>query len=285
MFHLFYLKAKIFVNVLNRKLNKSHVFGIIKTKMRLIVWNLYQKEIDLEKIELLRKVINEDEIVVSLIGVKRETKEILMEAFPEYLFEHSLDKKATFEFSSKLREIGILFILSPSFTIKSRSTYPGALLDERTYVLELIYNKRDYKLLSFFSTGEEKPNEMKSIENLGFAELISILKPSMSLFSIPEPLVDNIDINKLVFQDNFDKGQGGRAIFQELKKSRNVDSFLEVNNKLPFSYINKKNKRLRHDFIYTSHFDVRIKESYYLYKEAVSVNSDHAIVVTICKLI
>ena len=78
MFHLFYLKAKIFVNVLNRKLNKSHVFGIIKVKMRLIIWNLYQKEIDLEKIELLRKVINEDETIVSLIGVKREAKEIYL---------------------------------------------------------------------------------------------------------------------------------------------------------------------------------------------------------------
>lgn len=252
--------------------------------MRIIQWNIYNKTFDIKKAEFIKSVIKDEETIVCLLGVRLEDKTFISNAFKDYLISYSLDKKMVLTFSSPLRQFGVLFILSPSFKLISESTYPGAILDERTYILEAKYNERIYKLLGFFGFQDDKREEIKSIENLAFAELISILKPSISFFSITEPKVDSLDINKLIFNDNFDKGLGGRTVFQELKKARNVDSFLEINTRLPFSFI-KQNKKLRHDYIYTKYLDVRIKESYYLYKEAIENDSEHALIVTFCKLI
>ena len=97
-----------------------------------------------------------------------------------------------------------------------------------------------------------------------------------------EPSVDTYDIDKTIFHDNKDKGEGARTFFKVLSENNLFDN-VKIQYKKPLSneYIipsvklsTGKYKRYDHLLV-----NFKIKSINYLMNEALAAGSDHALVV------
>ncbi len=252
--------------------------------MKIIDWNISYNHAAGPKVELLKKVIDNDSYIAILQEVMPVQYEVIKKHFENA--RYSLDYRKPGKFDTKQRQLGIAIITSDDIIIKQADVLSRCLLPDRTLVVDVDYKGHTLRIIGLHSITGVSHKKAKSMQFLSFAESIDELQPDIIAFDANEPAIDHYDIEKMEFFDNQDKGKGAETFFKTLRETGLQDVYL-VNYDIE-KYIKGEplttshrfavnNKSKRYDFIFINK-DLVALQSDYLYDEAVRAGSDHAII-------
>jgi len=153
---------------------------------------------------------------------------------------------------------------------------------------ELKLNNSKINILGFHSLTGVSYKRAKSEQFISIAEFLHDRQFNFLCFDANEPKVDSYNISELEFFDrNGDKGKSASLLFGENKVHELEDAFrsfiADKSNKylskspLATSFILTGGVEKRYDYIYYDK-DWKVKSLKYLYNEAISAGSDHALV-------
>lgn len=256
--------------------------------MRLILWNIsYLNKIN-PKIELLKSNITNSTNIV-LLEVMPSAYEVIKDSFSStHNIYYSLDLRIPSKFDGKNRSLGVLLLISKTYNSKNFSVINRSPFPDRTGIIDFEINNDSFRLLGLHSVTGSGYKKTKSSQFFTFAEAVDEYKPDIVMIDANEPSVDSPDFEDNVYFNNQDKGKGAYTFFNEMIKN-NLDDSLRINNTfndspLEVSYITHKTKRdqiylKRYDHIYINTNRFNVTNVNYLYDEAVTSGSDHAMVI------
>jgi exonuclease III len=251
--------------------------------MRLISWNLsYQHKIN-PKIDLLKRYVDSDTIVVLQETVPHYTASLEAAFVDEYHLFYSLNKREPSAFDGKERKLGVMVIVPKSFERINFEALQRTPFPDRTVYLKMKKNDITYSLFGLHSVTGVDYKKAKSVQYFTFAESVQTYKPDFVMIDANEPKIDHPEIDKIEFFHNKDKGKGVKTFFSELLNNGLADSFRSISksNTIPLTVSHKVNKKFdrRYDYIFVNINKYDIKNVEYIYDEAIEVGSDHAIVI------
>lgn len=256
--------------------------------MRLILWNIsYLNNIN-PKIELLNNLITHNTNIVLLEVMPSAYKEIKDKFSNTHNLYYSLDLRTPSKFDGKNRQLGVLLLIAKTFNSKNFNVLNRTPFPDRTGVINFEINKSSFRLFGLHSLTGSGYKKTKSSQFLSFTEAVDKYKPDIVMIDANEPKVDAIDFNDNVYFNNQDRGKGAHTFFKEMVKNNLIDSFRvgKIFNEGPLeiSYITHQTKRndeylKRYDHIYINTDKFIVNNVEYLYEEAITAGSDHALVI------
>jgi endonuclease/exonuclease/phosphatase family metal-dependent hydrolase len=250
--------------------------------MKIITWNISYFTKYEPKIKLLKNKVLNDSFIIILQEVKQNVYSKLLKDFKDHNVSYSLNIRKPGKYDTGSRKLGVVIITSNDFVLLEERVYERALLPDRTLFVRVKKGNKEYKVLGLHSITGVDHKKAKSIQFYSFAEAIDELKPDIVGIDANEPNLDTYDIDKTVFHDNKDKGEGAKTFFKVLSEYNLVDN-VKAQYKKPISkeYIIPSVKLStvkykRYDYLFVNFKIMSIK---YLMDEALKAGSDHALVV------
>lgn len=226
---------------------------------------------------------------------KKDTICILEEVTPDHYYklcsifsdaniEYSLDYRKPGKYDTKQRQLGVCIITSKDIEILNAKCLERCLLPDRTLLVDIKVNSNELRVMGLHSITGCDHKKAKSIQFLSFAEAIDEYKPDIVAFDANEPEADHYDVEQMTFfKGNRDKGMGAKTFFYSLGQHELYDSYVMHYDSIDYvegeplavSHVINGEINRRYDFVFTNRYVVNSK---YLYKEAVEVGSDHALI-------
>ena len=258
--------------------------------MRLISWNIsYQNKIE-SKIDLIKANINDETIIVLLEVLPNDYKKLSDTFSSDFSIYYSLNIRKPSSFDTRSRKLGVLILVSKSFSFLQYTLLDRTPFPDRTGLLTVFKNEHKITIMGLHSVTGVDYKKTKSVQFFSFAEAVNTFKPDFVMFDANEPKIDHPDIEKIEFASNRDKGKGAKTFFDEMNKNDLQDAYRMVSDSktipLTVSYKTNKsskaikdnfNKRYDHVFVNTNKYSVDSVS--YLYDEAIGAGSDHAMVI------
>lgn len=254
--------------------------------MKIIDWNIsYIGNVD-TKIKYLETMVNNETAIVILQEVTEKIYKRLKNTFKHYNIEYSLNYRIPSKYDTKSRKLGIVIMTSKDVEIIDVKVIDRCIFPERTLLVEVKHQNVIMKVLGLHSITGCDHRKAKSIQFYSFAETIDIYKPDIVGIDANEPRIDNYDVDKMVFFDNKDKGNGAKTFFQTLNENNLIDSLSYKYHKDKFKYgvplaishkINKKIAK-RYDFIFVNKNKLKDFVVKYHYENSINAGSDHSLV-------
>lgn len=257
--------------------------------MRIINWNISWSNRVENKITYLQSLIEGK----SFLAILQEVKPFAYEALTQSLgdisnIEYSLNYRAPGKFDTDSRKLGVAILTSKDLKITKAQALGRALMPDRTIMVDVEYNGSPLRILGLHSITGCHHLKAKEIQFFSFAEAIDEYKPDIVGIDANEPQYDHYEINKMIFFDNHNKGNGCKSFFETMKLNGMVDSFVKnydtakyINGEhLTTSHIIKRgHKKVRYDFIFVKNEKIRNYSCTYDYDNAVTAGSDHAAII------
>lgn len=254
--------------------------------MKLINWNVSYAGSFEKKFEYLRKIIEDQDVIVIMQEITETAYLKLKEMFGDYKIEYSLNYRKPSKFDTKSRRLGVAIMVSNSIEVVNATVLDRCLLPDRTMFVEILKDNMLYKVLGLHSITGCDHKKAKSIQFFSFAEAIEEYKPDIVAIDANEPKYDSNDIEKMVFFDNKDKGKGAKTFFTTLVENDLMDSLgkenlnNDLNQEEPLKVSHVINKRInkRYDFVFLNKDKFKDYKIKYNYEDALEAGSDHALI-------
>lgn len=257
--------------------------------MKVINWNISYMNAAEPKIAYLDSIVEGNPFIAILQEMTPEQYSMFRKRYPN--IRYSLDYRIPGKYDTRQRKLGIAIVASSDFHIEDARVLDRCLLPDRTLLVDL--KSEDGLLLRIMGlhsiTGIDH-KKAKSIQFLSFAEAIDLYRPDIVAFDANEPKQDHFLVDKMVFFDNKDGGEGAHTFFRTLNDIGLSDTYLahyDTKNYVPGEpltmshLIQLGDQKRRYDFVFARD-TLRIADSEYHYKDSVKAGSDHALnVVTI----
>ncbi len=257
--------------------------------MKIINWNIsWLHDID-KKIIYLQKITEGQPFVIILQEVTEISYKKLNSVFSSSAtVAYSLNYRKPGKFDTNSRKLGIAIIISKDIFITDISVLERTVFPERTLYVDAVWNNTPLKILGLHSITGCQHKKAKSIQFYSFAEAVDFFKPDIVGIDANEPKVDHYDIHKMLFYDNFDKGNGCKTFFETLSLYSLDDAFSKNYDTEKFIFgealatshkIGKTDKKVRYDFLFLNNEKFRNYSCRYEYEQAIQAGSDHASVI------
>ena len=255
--------------------------------MKVISWNIGWGS-KKEKIALMLKHKLEQSLCVACLQEVTPSVKKYLQSFigEQYLYLYSLDSRFVGEFDTKSRKLGVLIIISKTFTFLYSHVLDRTPFPDRTLFVSFAYLGVEYRVMSLHSVTGCNYSKAKSVQFYSFAEAIAAYHPDIVTFDANEPKEDHFDEDKRVYFDNKDKGRGAKTFFKTLVNCNLQDAYASLFDKNSFqkgsplavSHIINKKECKRYDFVYI-HRKFNIIKCEYLYDESIKASADHSMVI------
>lgn len=257
--------------------------------MRLLSWNISYQNHVISKIELIKKYLKDDMVIV-LMEVVEKDYFILKQAFENsFHISYSLDLRKPSAFDTRSRKLGVVILVSKAYQMEAFDVLNRTPFPDRTGYVMFSKEGHHIKLLGLHSITGVDYKKTKSIQFYSFAESIDSIKPDIVCMDINEPNVDHPNIKDIEFHSNKDSGNGAKTFFYEMYQHNLQDTLRQVSQSLTIpltvSYKTNKNSSLdnekfykRYDYIFVNINKYNIENVTYLYEESIKAGSDHAMI-------
>ncbi len=254
--------------------------------MKVIDWNISYMGIVDKKIEYLMRIINNESTIIILQEVTENTYKFLKDIFKNYNIEYSLNYRVPSKYDTKSRKLGIVIMTSKDIKIINARVIDRCIFPERTLLVEVKFKNEKIKVLGLHSITGCDYKKAKSIQFYSFAEAIDTYKPDIVGIDANEPMIDNYDVDKMVFFDNKDKGKGAKMFFKTMYKNSLIDSLSYNYPKYKYKYgepleishkINNKITK-RYDFVFLNKSKFKDFCVKYDYDNSINAGSDHSLI-------
>jgi len=276
-------------------------------KIRFINWNIsYQGQVK-QKIDLIKKFINEakESEMACIVALQEVTNGAYLDIISENIFHdfcYSLNYRKPGPLEGRSRGLGCFIGCSEGLNITEAGLLERAPFPERALKAKIKHGDNLFEIICFHSLTGVGYLRAKSAQFMVLADYLSanISIPTVLCGDFNEPKIDHVDQGKLEFFDQ--KGDQGKAASYILNPQgiHNLqDSYrlwLEQNEKelqrikreqetsedllsfpLAVSHLVGGKVKKRYDYILISP-DWEVVDLQYLYEEAVQHGSDHAVV-------
>ncbi len=276
-------------------------------KIRFINWNIsYQGQVK-QKIDLIKKFINEakESEMACIVALQEVTNGAYLDIISENIFHdfcYSLNYRKPGPLEGRSRGLGCFIGCSEGLNITEAGVLERAPFPERALKAKIKHGDNLFEIICFHSLTGVGYLRAKSAQFMVLADYLSanISIPTVLCGDFNEPKIDHVDQGKLEFFDQ--KGDQGKAASYILNPQgiHNLqDSYrlwLEQNEKelqrikreqetsedllsfpLAVSHLVGGKVKKRYDYILISP-DWEVVDLQYLYEEAVQHGSDHAVV-------
>ena len=252
-------------------------------KLRLIQWNIKYNSNSLKIAELIKASID-GATLIQLQEVTQSHFEYLQEYLSPNDSAFSLNYRSPGRYEGKNRALGVATFVFGGDILKS-ALLERSLFPERTMFVEAEFNSMKIKSLNFHSLTGVGYKQGKASNFASIADFLA--ENALDFFSCDanEPMVDSLDINKLEFFDNGDKGRCAALVFGKDKVHQLEDVWRSFNLSQgilsvdpPISYVINSKVMKRYDFIYASP-QLNPVGVQYLLDESILASSDHALVI------
>lgn len=252
--------------------------------LKVIDWNISYQNNAIEKINLLKSIVQGDSFIIVLQEVTPSQFDEVKEAFPN--IRYSLDYRKPGKYDTRQRKLGVAIIASDDIVINDARVLERCILPDRTLQVKLRYKNETITVLGLHSITGVSHKKAKSIQFLSFAECIDEYRPDIVAFDANEPDKDYYTVDGMKFFDNLDKGKGARTFFDTLNQAGLNDAFsidYETSNyvegePLAVSHkLSRGNKAKRYDFVFVNN-KIKVDEIDYKYDVATMAGSDHALI-------
>lgn len=257
-------------------------------ELRVVQWNIKHNS-DAMKIASKLNAVVRGKTLIQLQEVTSSNFELIENQLSASDSVFSLNYREPGPYEGKNRALGVatfLFggMIHDSFLL-NRTLFP-----ERTMLVDAVFDACKIRAINFHSLTGVGYKHGKASNFASIADYMA--EGNVDIFSCDanEPMVDDIDVNKVVFFDNGDKGRCASLIFGKDKVHQMEDvwrAYQKANGDLsvqyPVSYIINSKVHKRYDFIYASSKFHPMNVEYQL-EESVKASSDHAMVIADLKL-
>lgn len=245
--------------------------------INIIQWNI-SYNCNIEKVsKFLLSNITEN-TVVCCQEVLEMHKNILIELLKPSDYSYSLDHRPPGIYDSKNRKLGVLTLVFNGKILLSEVIH-RSLFPDRTLYTEILIEENLIKFLNFHSLTGVGYKKGKSSQFASIAEFLTFNNLDFFTCDANEPKVDSVEIEKIEFWDNGDKGKMPSLIFGKNRVhnlSDGVRQLSKFSKNFPISYKARKSSR-RYDYIFNN-ISWKIEDLKYLYEESLIHSSDHSLV-------
>ena len=251
-------------------------------ELRVVQWNIKHNSDAMKIASKLNSVVRGNTLI-QLQEVTTSNFQLIEKQLSASDSVLSLNYRVPGPYEGKNRALGVATFLFGGI-IKDSFLLNRTLFPERTMVVDAVFDACKIRALNFHSLTGVGYKHGKASNFASIADYIADHEIDIFSCDANEPMVDDLDIDKVLFFDNGDKGRCASLLFGKNKVHPLEDVWrnhhkakgdLQVES--PISYIIQGKIFKRYDFIYALPEHVSVNIEYQL-EESIKASSDHAMV-------